>query len=104
MIYITVAVIYKILPDVSIGWRYIWIGSAVTTALVSVGGVVVLIYLRLSSVGSTFEAAGSLAVMLIGIYYTAQIFLAGALFTRILETSFKRSVERTILRTITPIK
>ena len=86
MIYVTVAVIYKILPDLSIGWRYIWIGSAVTTALVSVGGVGVLIYLRLSSVGSAFEAAGSLAVMLIGIYYVAQIFLAGALFTRVLET------------------
>jgi membrane protein len=86
MIYVATAVIYKILPDVSIGWRYIWIGSAVTTALVGIGGIAILIYLRISSVGSAFEAAGSLAVLLIGIYYVAQIFLAGALLTRILAS------------------
>jgi len=87
MIYVTIAVIYKILPDVTIPWRYIWIGSAVTTLLISIGGVVVLAYLRLSSVGSAFEAAGSLAVLLIGIYYVAQIFLSGALLTRILSST-----------------
>ncbi len=93
MIYVTTAVIYKILPDVSIGWRYIWIGSAMTTALVSIGGIAILIYLRLGSVGSAFEAAGSLAVLLVGIYYVAQIFLAGALLTRILaSTSAKGAV------------
>ena len=84
MIYVTVAVIYKILPDISIRWRYIWIGSGVTTGLIFIGSFAILIYLRLSSVGSAFEAAGSLAVLLIGIYYIAQIFLAGALFTRLL--------------------
>jgi membrane protein len=85
MIYVTVAVIYKVLPDVSIPWRYIWIGAGVTTALICIGSIAVLIYLRLGSVGSAFEAAGSLAVLLISIYYIAQIFLAGALFTRLLS-------------------
>ena len=42
LIYVTIAMIYKVLPDVTIGWRYIWIGSAVTTALVSIGGVGVI--------------------------------------------------------------
>lgn len=84
LLWVTIAVIYKVLPDVAIGWRYIWIGSAVTTAVVSIGSIAVLLYLRLSSVGSAFEAAGSLAVLLIGIYYIAQTFLAGALFTRVL--------------------
>jgi len=77
------AIMYKVLPDVKTAWRDVWIGAAVTALLMSVGGLGVSVYLRYSNISSAFGAAGALAVMLIGVYYMAQIFLFGALFTRI---------------------
>ncbi len=84
---ITFAVIFKVLPDTDVGWRHSVWGAMVTTLLVGIGGSIVILYLRISNAGTAFEAAGSLAVLLIGIYYTAQLFLAGAVFTRALAES-----------------
>lgn len=81
----TVAVIFRMLPATTVKWRHCLAGGAVTTLLVAVGGAVMLVYLRISDVGTAFEAAGSLAVLLIGAYYSAQLFLAGAVFTRALS-------------------
>ena len=80
----TVAVIFRMLPTATVKWHHCLAGGAVTTLLVAVGGAVMLVYLRVSDVGNAFEAAGSLAVLLIGAYYSAQLFLAGAVFTRAL--------------------
>lgn len=75
------ALMYKILPRVSIAWRDVWIGALVTAVLFSVGKFLVGLYIGKSSVASGFGAAGSLAVLLVWVYYSAQIFLLGAEFT-----------------------
>ena len=76
------AMIYKILPRVRIAWGDVWIGAAVTSALFAVGKWAIGLYLGRSSVGSAFGAAGSLVVVMVWVYYSAQIFLLGAEFTR----------------------
>ena len=85
---ISFALIYKVLPDVEIAWRDVWIGAAVTALVVSIGGWLVGFYLTHSNTGSAFEAAGALAVLLIAFYYIAQIFLFGAVFTKVYASRF----------------
>jgi membrane protein len=74
---------YKVLPDVKIAWRDVWLGSIVTTLLMALGGLVIGLYFKLGGVHSAFEAAGAFAVLMIAIYYFAQIFLFGAIITRV---------------------
>jgi len=85
---ISFALIYKVLPDVEIAWRDVWIGAVVTALLVNIGRWLVGVYLTYSNIGSAFEAAGTLAVLLIAIYYTAQVFLLGAAFTKAYASTF----------------
>ena len=73
--------IYKIIPRVRIGWRDVWFGAAVTALLFALGKFLIGLYLGKSSVASAFGAAGSLVVMMVWVYYSAQIFLLGAEFT-----------------------
>jgi membrane protein len=75
------ALIYKIIPRVHIAWRDVWVGAAVTAALFAVGKFLIGLYLGKSGVASAFGAAGSLVVMMVWVYYSAQIFLLGAEFT-----------------------
>jgi membrane protein len=75
------AMIYKLIPRVRIRWRDVWVGAAVTAALFAVGKVLIGLYLGKSTVASAFGAAGSLVVMMVWVYYSAQIFLLGAEFT-----------------------
>jgi membrane protein len=75
------AMIYKIIPQVHIRWRDVWIGAAVTAALFAAGKFLIGLYLGKSTVASAFGAAGSLVVMMVWVYYSAQIFLLGAEFT-----------------------
>jgi membrane protein len=75
------ALMYKILPRVAIAWSDVWIGAAVTALLFSVGKFLIGLYIGKSAVVSGFGAAGSLVVLLIWVYYSAQIFLLGAEFT-----------------------
>ena len=76
------ALIYKLLPRCDIGWTDVWIGAAVTSLLFSIGKLLIGLYLGRSSVASSFGAAGSLVIVLLWVYYSAQIFLLGAEFTR----------------------
>ncbi|HLJ75130.1 MAG TPA: YihY/virulence factor BrkB family protein [Casimicrobiaceae bacterium] len=76
------AMIYKLLPRCDIGWKDVWIGAAVTSLLFVIGKLLIGLYLGRSSVASSFGAAGSLVVVLLWVYYSAQIFLLGAEFTR----------------------
>src|SRR5690348_3036193 len=76
------ALIYKLLPRCHIGWHDVWIGAAVTSLLFSIGKFLIGLYLGRSSVASSFGAAGSLVIVLLWVYYSAQIFLLGAEFTR----------------------
>jgi len=75
------AAIYKILPDKPITWRDVAIGAVVTTLLFDVGKYLIALYIGQSHVASSYGAAGGLIVLLLWIYYTAQIFLFGAEFT-----------------------
>ncbi|MEO5701705.1 MAG: YihY/virulence factor BrkB family protein [Casimicrobiaceae bacterium] len=75
------ALIYKFLPRTRISWRDVWIGAAVTSMLFTVGKFLIGLYLGRSAATSAFGAAGSLAVVLVWVYYSAQIFLLGAEFT-----------------------
>lgn len=75
------ALMYKILPRVKIGWHDVWIGSFATALLFTIGKFLIGLYLGKSDVVSSFGAAGSLAVLLAWVYYSAQIFLLGAEFT-----------------------
>lgn len=85
---VIVSIIFKILPQVKIAWRDVLVGAAVTSLLFNVGRVLIGAYMRWSNVGSIFGAAGSLAVLLVWIYYSAQIFLLGAEFTHVYAQKF----------------
>jgi membrane protein len=75
------ALIYKIMPRVGVQWRDVWMGAAFTSLLFGVGKLLIGLYIGKSAVASGFGAAGSLIVLLIWVYYSAQIFLLGAEFT-----------------------
>ncbi|MEO6409821.1 MAG: YihY/virulence factor BrkB family protein [Burkholderiaceae bacterium] len=81
MVSVMFALIYKIMPRVKIDWRDVWTGAIVTALLFTIGKFAIGLYIGKSGVASAFGAAGSLAVLLIWIYYSAQIFLLGAEFT-----------------------
>ena len=76
------AVIYKALPQAPLSWGDVWIGSAFTAALFTLGKWAIGMYLGASGVASAFGAAGSLIALLLWVYYSAQIFFFGAEFTR----------------------
>jgi membrane protein len=75
--------IYRFLPDVRLAWRDVWIGAFVTSLLFSIGKFLIGLYLGQSSVSSSYGAAGSIVVLLVWVYYSAQIILLGAEFTRV---------------------
>jgi membrane protein len=77
------AMIYKLMPNVPVRWRDVWTGAAVTALLFTIGKVLIGLYIGRSGVTSSFGAAGSLVVLLLWVYYSAQIFLLGAEFTRV---------------------
>ena len=74
--------IYKVLPSVYIAWRDVMVGAVVTAALFTVGKYAIGAYLGNSGLASTYGAAGSVILLLVWVYYSAQIFLLGAEFTR----------------------
>jgi membrane protein len=76
------AFINKVLPDIKLAWRDVWLGSVIATVLMALGGLVISLYFKYGGVHSAFEAAGAFAVLMIAIYYFAQIFLFGAIITR----------------------
>jgi membrane protein len=82
------ALIYKFLPDAEIAWRDVWLGAFVTAILFSLGKMLIGLYLGNSAVASSFGAAGSLALLLIWIYYSAQILFFGAEFTQVYANNY----------------
>ena len=75
------AMIYKFLPRAAIAWRDVWIGAFMTAVLFEIGRFLIGVYLGRTYIASGFGAAGSLAIFLVWLYYSAQIFLLGAEFT-----------------------
>jgi len=74
---------FKILPDVKMRWRDVSIGASVSAGLFVVGVWFIVYYLTRSTIGIVYGAAGSLALILVWIYYSALIFLFGAEFTAV---------------------
>lgn len=75
------AVIFKFLPDTKVAWRDVWAGAAMTSALFTIGKTAIGLYLGHGTFGSTFGAAASVVVLVVWVYYAAQIFLFGAELT-----------------------
>jgi membrane protein len=76
------AAIFKVLPNVKLAWGDVWVGAAVTSLLFWIGKWLIGIYIGRSSVASPFGAAGTLIIVIVWVYYSAQIFFLGAEFTR----------------------
>jgi len=75
------AMIYKYVPREQITWGDVWVGALVTASLFSIGKLVIIVYLGRVAFASAYGAAGSFVVLLLWVYYSAQIFLLGAEFT-----------------------
>src|SRR5205085_2449005 len=75
------AAIYKFMPRARIEWHDVWIGAAVTAVLFTIGKFLIGLYLGKSNIGSAFGAFGSIVIVMVWVYYSAQIFLFGAEFT-----------------------
>src|SRR5690606_20807792 len=67
------AMLFKFLPDVKVAWRDVWIGAAMTAGLFAIGKVGLGLYLGKASAASAYGAAGSLVILLLWVYYSAQI-------------------------------
>ena len=77
------AIIYKAMPKAPVAWRDVWLGAGITAVLFEIGKLAIGLYIGKSGVASGFGAAASLVVMMIWVYYSSQIFLLGAEFTRV---------------------
>jgi membrane protein len=84
------ALLYKSVPDVEIGWRDVWWGAAAASLLFGIGKFGLGYYLAHSSLASTYGAAGSLVVLLLWVYYSAQILFFGAELAQVTATSRRR--------------
>jgi membrane protein len=80
------AMIFKILPDAEVPWRDVWSGAILTAVLFSVGKFLIGLYIVHSGLGSAYGAAGSLVVLVVWIFYTAQILFFGAQLTHVYST------------------
>jgi membrane protein len=76
------AMIYKLLPSTRLAWNDVWIGAAVTSALFWLGKFLISLYITHAAVGSAFGAAGALVLLMVWVYYSAQVFFLGAEFTK----------------------
>ena len=77
------ALIYRVLPDVDVSWRDVGVGAFATAVLFALGRMIIGLYMGSSSIDSAYGAAGAFVVMLVWIYYSAQILLFGAEFTHV---------------------
>ena len=87
------AMIFKWLPDVRIAWSDVWLGAAVTAVLFTIGKFGISFYLSKSSTASSYGMAGSFVVLLLWIYYSAQIVFFGAEFTQVYTNRFGERIE-----------
>lgn len=77
------ALLFRVLPDVRLRWRDVTTGAVVTAALFTIGQQVIGLYLGQSTIASSYGAAGSMMILLLWVYYSCQILLFGAEFTRV---------------------
>jgi membrane protein len=96
LVTVVFALVSKILPDVTIEWRDVWVGAAITAVLFVIGEAVISFYLAFAGVASAYGAAGSLLVGLLWIYYSAIILLLGAEFTKVAAGRAETAVPTTV--------
>lgn len=89
------AMIFKILPDAEVPWRDVWSGAVLTAVLFSVGKLLIGLYIVHSGLGSAYGAAGSLVVLVVWIFYSAQILFFGAELTHVYSVRRGARVEPT---------
>lgn len=82
------SLLYKILPDIHIKWSDVWIGAAISAVIIYIAGMLVGLYFSYSNLGSAWGAAGALAILLITVFYFSQIFLLGAVFSKVYAFNF----------------
>jgi membrane protein len=87
------AMLFKFLPDVQIAWRDVAVGALITSLLFNLGQIALGLYLGSGSVGSAYGAAGSLVIVLVWIYYSAQILFFGAEFTQVYARTYGTQVK-----------
>ena len=83
LISVLFAAVYKILPDRKLSYRDVAVGAVATAFLFTVGKTLIGLYIGSSNVASSYGAAGALVIVLLWIYYSSQIFLLGAEFTKV---------------------
>jgi membrane protein len=86
------ALIFKYMPDAVVRWRDAWLGGGFTAVLFTLGKYAIATYLTTAAVGSAYGAAGSVVVVILWVYYTAQIFFLGAEFTHSIGVPTKLEV------------
>jgi membrane protein len=82
------AMIFKVLPDARIAWSDVWVGAAITSLLFTIGKLLIGVYLGKSAIMSTYGAAASIVIMLVWVYYSAQVLFLGAEFTQVYANRF----------------
>jgi membrane protein len=85
--------LFRYLPDAKIAWRDVWIGAALTAILFEIGKFLLSLYLGSGAVGSAYGAASSLITLLLWIFYSAQILLFGAEFTKVYANTYGSHIE-----------
>ena len=83
MLTLLFGIIYKVLPDVKLAWKNVALGAAVTSVLFSLGKMAIGLYIGRGGLANSYGAAGSLVVLMVWVYYSAQIFFFGAEFTQV---------------------
>jgi membrane protein len=85
---LTFAMMFKVLPDLDISWKDVWLGAFIAALLFMLGQIAIGLYVSLTNVGSAFGAASSLVVLLVWVYYSAQILLFGAEIAQVYANNY----------------
>jgi membrane protein len=93
MITLLFALVFKVVPDVKIRWRDVWLGASVTAVLFSLGKFLIGLYVGKAGVASPYGAAGSLVVIVVWVFYSAHILFIGAEFTQVVARALGSPVE-----------
>ena len=95
LITVLFAMTYKVLPDAQIQWGDVGVGAAMTSLLFTTGKSLIGAYVGRSSLGSVYGAAGTFVIILLWVYYSAQVFLLGAEFTQVYARKYGSRIEPT---------
>lgn len=80
--------VYKVMPDVELQWRDVMVGASVTSLIFTIGKQLLALYLGKAAFASTYGAAGSFVILLVWVYYSAQLFFLGAEFTKLYAATY----------------